>query len=74
MDKGNKKVEGYNNLYRNEKGAIVNTDSESYESYKRRSSAARQKNRKITALEEEIISTRQEIEELKELVKQLLDK
>lgn len=74
MKDGMKRVEGYNDLYRNERGAIVNTDKQGYEAYIRRRAASKKKDRKVTSLEEELITTKKELEEIKELVKQLLNK
>ena len=69
-----KRVEGYNNLYRNDKGAIVNTDKQAYEAYKRRRSASKKKDVKVSSLEDELNATKAELEEIKELLKQFLDK
>ena len=69
-----KKVEGYNDLYRNEKGAIINTDKEGYEAYVRRRAASRKKDSKVSSLEEDLNQAKQEIEELKDLLKQILNK
>jgi len=71
---GMKKVEGYNDLYRNEKGAIINTDKEGYEAYVRRRAASRKKDSKVSSLEEDLNQAKQEIEELKDLLKQILNK
>jgi len=62
-----KRVEGYKNLYRNESGAIVNTDKKSYEAYKAKRKASLDK-------EKELKDLKSEINELKELVNQLLNK
>lgn len=69
-----KRVEGYNNLYRNKKGAIVSTDTESYQAYKRRSASFKKKEHRVVSLEEELINAKKEIEELKEMVKAFLNK
>lgn len=74
MKKDMKRVEGYNNLYRNEKGAIVNTDKKAYEAYKLRRAASMKKEVKVSSLEAELESTKAELEEIKELLKQFLDK
>ena len=74
MKENMKRVEGYNDLYRNERGAIVNTDKGAYEAYKRRKAASKKKDRKVASLEEELATAKNEIEELKELVKQFLNK
>jgi hypothetical protein len=61
------RVEGYQNLYRDEKtGAIVNCDTASYEQYLR-SLSYRQHQK------DEISSMKNEIMELKSLVKELLN-
>jgi|TARA_E500000305_G_scaffold103721_1_gene99472 hypothetical protein len=61
------KVEGYQNLYRDEKtGAIVNCDTVSYEQYLK-SLSYRQSQK------DEISSMKSEIMELKSLVKELLN-
>ena len=72
--KNMKRVEGYNNLYRNEQGAIVNTDQKAYEAYKRRRAASMKKEAKVSTLEAELDATRTELEEIRELLKQFLDK
>ena len=61
------KVEGYQNLYRDEKtGAIVNCDTVSYEQYLKSLSY-------IQSQKDEISSMKSEIMELKSLVKELLN-
>lgn len=74
MKKQMKRVEGYSDLYRNEQGAIVSGDRQGYEAYVRKRAASKKKDRKVASLEEELISTKKELEELKELVKHFLDK
>lgn len=69
-----KKVEGYNHLYRNETGAIVNTDDSGYRAYKARRNASKRKDLEIRSLTEDLDSAKKEIEELKELVRQVLNK
>ena len=53
-------VEGHKHLYREESGAIINTDTNGYANY------MRAKNRKL--------SERREIDELKNQLRQLLDR
>lgn len=74
MKKGMKRVEGYSDLYRNDQGAIVNTDKQGYEAYIRRRATSKKKDCKVSSLEEELISTKKELEEIRELVKELLNK
>ena len=61
------RVEGHNDLYRNESGAIVNTDSVGYNNYinlrKRRRSE-----------KEEIDRLKNEIDEIKSLLKEITNK
>ena len=74
MKKQMKRVEGYSDLYRNEQGAIVNSDKQGYEAYIRKRAASKKKDRKVSSLEEELVNTKKELEEIRELVKQLLNK
>ena len=67
-----KKVQGYNNLYRNESGAIVNTDKAGYRAYKRKVEQSKRKDEQISSLSEDLESAKKEIEELKSLIKQAL--
>ena len=60
-------VEGHKNLYREESGAIVNTDTNGYINY------IRAKNKKLTE-KREIEDLRNEIDELKNQLRQLLDR
>ena len=61
------RVEGHNGLYRDdETGAIVNTDSSSYHSYKRRKRALEEKTNDISRLTEEM-------NELKAMLKTILE-
>ena len=59
------RVEGQKNLYRDNSGAIVNTDTAQYNQYVR----LREK-RKLE--KKEIVEIKQEIEELKSLLKEVL--
>lgn len=58
------KVEGHKNLYRNDSGAIVNTDKVEYNQY------MRLKNRRQSE-KDEIDRLRNEIDEIKSLLKEL---
>jgi len=61
-------VEGHKNLYRDEKsGAIVNTDSHGYSQYKK------SRNIKLNQ-KEEIDSMKKDIEEIKNLLKLIVEK
>ena len=71
---GKKKVQGYNNLYRNESGAIVNTDRSGYLAYKRKRESSKMKKNQIETLGEQLEDAKKEIGELKDLIKQMIDK
>ena len=61
-------VEGHKNLYRDEKsGAIINTDSHGFSQYKK------SKNIKLTQ-RQEIDKMKDDIEEIKNLLKQIVSK
>ena len=60
-------VEGHKNLYREESGAIVNTDTNGYNNY------IKAKNTKLNE-KREIEDLRNEIDELKNQLRQLLDR
>ena len=61
-------VEGHKNLYRDEKsGAIINTDSHGFSQYKK------SKNIKLTQ-RQEIAKMKNDIEEIKYLLKQIASK
>ena len=68
------RVEGSNDLYRAQSGAIINTDKNGYEAYKKKRDASRKKEETISSLEEELTRTKNEIEELKSLINQILNK
>ena len=62
------RVEGHKNLYRDEKsGAIINTDSHGYSQYKK------SRNIKLTQ-KEEIDSMKKDIEEIKNLLRLIVEK
>ena len=62
------RVEGHKNLYRDEKsGAIINTDSHGYSQYKK------SRNIKLTQ-KEEIDSMKKDIEEIKNLLRMIVEK
>ena len=62
------RVEGHKNLYRDEKsGAIINTDSHGYSQYKK------SRNIKLTQ-KEEIDTMKRDIEEIKNLLRLIVEK
>jgi|TARA_B100001079_G_scaffold244225_1_gene231348 hypothetical protein len=61
------KVEGHKNLYRNDAGAIINTDSSEYNQY------IRVKNKRKSE-KDEIDRLRNEIDEIKSMLKELTNK
>ena len=62
------RVEGHKNLYRDEKsGAIINTDSHGYSQYKK------SKNIKLTQ-KDEIDSMKKDIEQIKNLLRMIVEK
>lgn len=69
-----KRVEGYNNLYRNESGAIVNTDEAGYLAYKAKRDSLQKGRENVESLSNDLESAKAEIKELKELIKQILNK
>jgi peptidoglycan hydrolase CwlO-like protein len=71
---GKKRVQGYNNLYRNESGAIVSTDISGYEAYKRKRNSSKLKQDQIDNLGNQLGDAKKEIDELKDLIKQMLSK
>ena len=68
-----KRVEGYNGLYRNEEGAIVNTDTSSYEAYKKKRDKIKAKDSTIKDLGSQLEEAKDQIEELKALVQAALE-
>ncbi len=62
------RVEGHKNLYRDEKsGAIINTDSHGFSQYKK------SRNIRLTQ-KEEIDSMKKDIEEIKNLLRMIVEK
>lgn len=68
-----KRVEGYNHLYRNESGNIVNRDEAGYQAYVKKKISAKLSKEKMDNLSTELIDAKNEIEELKELVRKALE-
>jgi len=71
---GKKRVQGYNNLYRNESGAIINTDVAGYIAYKKKRETSKMKQDQIESLGTQVEDAKNEINELKDLVKQMINK
>lgn len=61
------KVEGHKNLYRNDSGAIINTDTSEYNQY------MRVKNRRKSE-KDEIQRLRNELDEIKSMLKDITNK
>ncbi len=68
-----KRVEGSDSLYRTPKGAIINTDKEAYSSYVRKRKANERKCGEMKNLAKELDQAKEEIQELKEMIRKLLD-
>ena len=69
-----KRVEGRDDLYRNSKGAIVNTDSRAFEAYKKKRDSNVRREETISSLGDQLEDAKKEIDELKSLIKSLIDK
>ena len=74
MKEKKKRVEGRDDLYRNSKGAIVNTDNRAYEAYKKKRDSNARKEETLVSLGDQLEEAKREIEELKSLIKDLIDK
>jgi len=59
------RVEGYKNLYRNDTGAIVNTDTVEYNQYKRLKNKRQSEKNEIDRLKREIDDIKEMLKELK---------
>ena len=73
MEKKLLRVEGYNNLYRNEHGNIVNNDEAAYHAYLKKKNSTKIKDEQINSLSTQLLEARSEIEELRELVRKVLE-
>jgi hypothetical protein len=69
-----KKVKGHTFLYRNDSGAIVNMDSEGYSKNRIKKISEENKSHRLNIMEEDIADTKKELQEIKELLLQLLNK
>jgi len=68
------RVKGHSSYYRNEVGAIINMDSDAYNKSKKKKLAEEARAKRLEYMEEEISETKQELREIKELLKQFLNK
>lgn len=69
------KVEGHSDLYRDAKsGAIVNKNSSEYESYVKSYSSRKIQNTRLERVETDLTEIKNEINELKDLLRQYLVK
>ena len=68
------RVEGSKTLYRDQSGAIVNTDREAYLAYKKRRASSKRKEETIESLGNQLKEAKSEIDELKSLIKEFLNK
>ena len=67
-------VEGHSNLLRDpDNDSIVNIDSLGYQRYIARRDAKNKKNQKVQNIEEEVASMKNDINEIKHLLKELLN-
>jgi len=67
-------VEGHSNLLRDPNNdSIVNIDSLGYQRYIARRDAKNKKNQKVQNIEEEVASMKEDINEIKHLLKELLN-
>lgn len=67
------KVEGYNHLLRDKNtNSIVNTNMSEYQEYITRRDAKREENQKVQNLEEELGTIKDDINEIKTLLRSLL--
>ena len=67
-------VEGHSNLLRDpDTDSIVNVDSIGYEKYIARREAKNKKNQKVQNIENEVASMKEDINEIKHLLKELLN-
>jgi hypothetical protein len=67
-------VEGHSNLLRDpDTDSIVNIDSLGYEKYIARREAKNKKNQKVQNIEQEVASMKEDINEIKTLLKELLN-
>jgi len=68
-----KRVEGHNNLYRDDKGTIINTDTSAYQAYKLKKLKNKERTDSISSLSSQLEDAKVQIEELKKLVQDALN-
>jgi hypothetical protein len=74
MEKEYLKVEGYNNLLRDpDTNSIVNTNMSEYKQYLARRKTKSEENEKVQNLEEELASMKSDIDEIKFLLRSLVN-
>lgn len=73
MKKKMKRVEGTDNLYRTEGGSIINTDDAAYLAYKKKKAASFRKEETINSLGSQLREAQNEIIELKEMLRKVLE-
>ncbi|NBO99034.1 MAG: hypothetical protein EBU90_02730 [Proteobacteria bacterium] len=68
------KVEGYTHLMRDEKtNSIVNTNMSEYQEYISRRNSKNEENQKVQNIEEELASMKNDIDEIKMLLRSLVN-
>ncbi len=68
------KVEGYSHLLRDSKtNSIINTNMIEYQEYLNRRSIKTDENQKVQTIEEEVYNIKNDISEIKSLLKELLN-
>ena len=68
-------VEGQKDLYRDIRtNAIINTNKNDYESYIMRRESLQNQNKKIESIEDEIIGVKNDLDEIKMLLRRLSEK
>ena len=68
------KVEGYTHLMRDENtNSIVNTNMSEYQEYVSRRNAKSEENQKVQNIEEELASMKDDIDEIKNLLRSLVN-
>ena len=69
------KVEGHSHLLRDSKtNSIINTNMVEYQEYLNRRNVKADENQKVQAIEEEVYNIKNDISEIKSLLKELLKK
>lgn len=68
------KVEGYNNLVRDTNtNSIINTNMSEYEQYIARRNVKSQENQKVQSLEEDFATMKEDLDEIKTLLRSLIN-